>query len=79
MSRNKDVVTAYMDAYARWHHQDVLACLTDDVEFSSDNGSSWLFLPTAGTQGQVTHVRLKPRGAMAAGSNFKLSLAYKVK
>ena len=53
--------------------------LTDDVEFSSDNGSSWLFLPTAGTQAQVTHVRLKPRGAMAAGSNFKLSVAYKVK
>lgn len=53
--------------------------LTDDVEFSSDNGSSWLFLPTAATQAQVTHVRLKPRGAMAAGSNFKLSVVYKVK
>ena len=33
MSRNKDVVLAYMDAYARWHHKDVLDCLTDDVEW----------------------------------------------
>ncbi|WP_454717555.1 hypothetical protein [Caulobacter segnis] len=53
--------------------------LGDDVEFSSDGGSSWLFLPTVATQGQVTHVRLKPRGAMAAGSNFKISVAYTVK
>lgn len=53
--------------------------LGDDVEFSSDGGASWLFLPTAATQSQVTHVRLKPRGAMAAGSNFKISLSYVVK
>lgn len=53
--------------------------LGDDVEFSSDGGSSWLFLPTVATQAQVTHVRLKPRGAMAAGSNFKISVAYTVK
>nr|WP_295112732.1 hypothetical protein [uncultured Caulobacter sp.] len=51
----------------------------DDVEFSSDGGSTWTFQPTAATQAQVTHVRLKPRGAMAAGSNFKLSVAYTVK
>ncbi|MBO9543383.1 hypothetical protein [Caulobacter sp.] len=53
--------------------------LSDDVEFSSDGGSSWLFLPTAATQAQVTHIRLKPRGAMAAGSNFKIAVAYTVK
>lgn len=52
---------------------------SDDVEFSSDGGSTWNFQPTAATQAQVTHVRLKPRGAMAAGSNFKLSVAYTVK
>lgn len=51
----------------------------DDVEFSSDGGSTWTFQPTAATQAQVTNVRLKPRGAMAAGSNFKLSVAYTVK
>jgi hypothetical protein len=51
----------------------------DDVEFSSDGGSTWTFQPTTATQAQVTHVRLKPRGAMAAGSNFKLSVAYAVK
>jgi hypothetical protein len=51
----------------------------DDVEFSSDGGSTWTFAPTAGTQTSVTHVRLKPRGAMAAKSSFNVTLAYKVK
>lgn len=52
---------------------------SDDVEFSSDNGSTWTFAPTAATQTSVTHVRLKTRGAMAAKSNFKIQLAYTVK
>lgn len=51
----------------------------DDVEFSADGGSTWTFAPTAATEASVTHVRLKPRGSMAAKSNFKVSLAYKVK
>jgi len=51
---------------------------TDDVEFSSDNGATWTFAPTAATQGSVTHVRLKTRNAMAAKSNFTVKLAYKV-
>jgi ketosteroid isomerase-like protein len=33
MSRNKDTVQRYMEAYSRWDHADVLACLTDDVEW----------------------------------------------
>jgi hypothetical protein len=52
---------------------------SDDVEFSSDNGSTWTFAPTAATQTSVTHVKLKTRGAMAAKSNFTVKLAYKVK
>jgi ketosteroid isomerase-like protein len=32
-SRNKQTVEAYMDAYGRSHHADVLSCLTDDVEW----------------------------------------------
>jgi len=52
---------------------------SDDVEFSSDNGATWTFAPTAATQASVTHVRLKTRGAMATKSNFTVKLAYKVK
>jgi ketosteroid isomerase-like protein len=33
MSLNKETVQRYMDAYSRWDHEDVLACLTDDVEW----------------------------------------------
>ena len=32
-SANKQTVRAYMDAYARWDHVAILACLTDDVEW----------------------------------------------
>jgi ketosteroid isomerase-like protein len=33
MSRNKETVQRYMQAYGSWDHQAVLACLTDDVEW----------------------------------------------
>jgi ketosteroid isomerase-like protein len=33
MSANKETVQRYMDAYSRWDHAAVLACLTDDVEW----------------------------------------------
>lgn len=33
MSPNKDTVQRYMEAYSRWDHREVLACLTDDVEW----------------------------------------------
>jgi uncharacterized protein len=33
MSPNKQTVQQYMDAFARSDHADVLACLTDDVEW----------------------------------------------
>ena len=33
MSANKDTVQRYMEAYSRWDHATVLACLTDDVEW----------------------------------------------
>lgn len=33
MSQNKDTVQRYMDAYGRWDHPTVLACLTEDVEW----------------------------------------------
>jgi ketosteroid isomerase-like protein len=31
MSPNKATVTRYMEAYGRWDHAAILACLTDDV------------------------------------------------
>ena len=33
MSENKRTVERYMDAYARWDHDAILACLADDVEW----------------------------------------------
>jgi uncharacterized protein len=33
MSRNKETVQKYMDAFARSDHAEVLSCLTDDVEW----------------------------------------------
>jgi len=53
----------------------------DNVEFSTDSQVHWDAVPTAGTLASeklVTHVRLKPQGSMAAGSSFKLSVAYQV-
>ena len=52
---------------------------TDDVDFSNDGGTSWSYAPVAGSaasQGAVTHVRLRPRGSMAPGSNFSISLPF---
>ena len=33
MSPNKETVQRYMAAYGRWDYAEVLACLTDDVEW----------------------------------------------
>jgi hypothetical protein len=59
-----------------------LASTTDDVEFSSNGGSTWTYVPTPdvnGVDAAVTHVRLKPKGSMAAASSFTLSIGYRVK
>lgn len=55
---------------------------TDDVDFSADNGATWTFAPVAGdpaSEGQVTQVRFRPRGSMAPGSAFTISVPYSVK
>jgi uncharacterized repeat protein (TIGR01451 family) len=59
-----------------------LASTTDDVDFSNDGGATWTYAPTAdpdGTDGAVTHIRIRPKGAMAANSSFSLVLGYVVK
>ncbi|VVT01557.1 conserved exported hypothetical protein [Sphingomonas aurantiaca] len=48
---------------------------TDDVDFSSDNGATWTYDPTTAPKA-VTNVRIRPRGTMAAGSSFSVSLPY---
>jgi len=46
-----------------------LADLTDDLEFSSDGGATWSYVPVPDATGfdpAVTHVRVAPTGAFAA-------------
>lgn len=47
----------------------------DDVDFSSDGGTNWTYDPSAAPK-SVTNVRIRPRGTMAAGSSFSVSLPY---
>jgi hypothetical protein len=51
------------------------ASTADDVDFSSNNGGSWTYDPSA-TPRAVTNVRIRPRGTMAAGSKYIVSLPY---
>jgi hypothetical protein len=44
---------------------------TDNVDFSNDGGATWVYVPTANADGcdsAVTHVRVRPQGAMAANT-----------
>ena len=46
-----------------------LASATDDVEFSSDGGATFTYVPTAGANGcdpLVTHLRISPKGVFVA-------------
>lgn len=59
-----------------------LASTADDVEFSSNGGTTWTYVPTpnaAGVDPAVTHMRIRPKGAMAAASSFTLNFGYLVK
>lgn len=49
--------------------------LSDDIDFSSDNGATWTYDPTA-TPKAVNSVRIRPHGTMAAGSSFSVSIPY---
>lgn len=59
-----------------------LASTTDDVEFSNDNGANWGYAPTPTADGvdpAVTHMRVRPKGAMAPGSSFTLQFGYRIR
>ena len=56
-----------------------LASTTDDVDFSSDGGATWTYVPTPNGQGAdplVNRIRIRPKGAMAANSIFTLLFGY---
>jgi hypothetical protein len=58
-----------------------LGSTTDDVEFSNDGGSTWTYVPTPNAyqvDPNVTHIRIRPKGTMAANSSFNLIFGYMV-
>jgi hypothetical protein len=55
---------------------------SDQIEFSSDQGSTWTYTPVAGdavSQAGVTVTRARPLGSMAAFSSYSVSIPYSVK
>ncbi|HEY0131088.1 MAG TPA: DUF11 domain-containing protein, partial [Allosphingosinicella sp.] len=59
-----------------------LASLTDDIDFSSDGGATWTYVPAPDSQGgdaAVNRIRIRPKGAMAANSSFSLLFGYVIK
>ncbi|MEX0343016.1 MAG: proprotein convertase P-domain-containing protein [Erythrobacter sp.] len=52
---------------------------TDDLEFSSDDGATWTYVPTAdadGCDGAVSNFRVRPAGAFAAATGFTLRVRF---
>ena len=54
----------------------------DDVSFSNNGGASWTYTPVPdanGVDANVTHIRINPQGAMAAGASFTLRFRVQIK
>jgi hypothetical protein len=54
----------------------------DNIDFSNNNGVSWIYTPVANANGadpNVTNIRLRPQGAMAASSTFSFRVRYRIK
>jgi uncharacterized repeat protein (TIGR01451 family) len=59
-----------------------LSAAGDDLDFSSDGGTSWTYTPVPNALGvdpAITHFRLRPKGAMAGNSSFSLQVRYRIK
>ena len=59
-----------------------LSSASDDVEFSSDNGLTWTYVPTpdaSGCDSAITNFRVLPKGEFAASSSFTLRARYQIK
>jgi hypothetical protein len=55
--------------------------LVDDLDFSSDNGATWNYVPTADAQGcdaAVTDIRMRPKGTMPGGGDPNFELQFRV-
>ncbi|WP_255573704.1 DUF11 domain-containing protein [Erythrobacter sp. SCSIO 43205] len=53
----------------------------DNIEFSSDNGSSFTYTPVddgTGCDANITDFRVNPSGPMAGGSTFTLTVRYEI-
>ena len=53
----------------------------DDVEFSSDDGATWTYVPTANSDGVdplVTNVRFRPKGTLTGGTNVWLGFRVRI-
>jgi len=57
-----------------------LTAVPADIQFSNDNGASWGYTPVSsgGYDPAVTHVRVNPRGRMAAMSSFAVKFRVRV-
>jgi hypothetical protein len=61
-----------------------LNSMTDDVDFSNDNGATWIYVPSPDANGYdaaVTHIRLRPKGAMneAGGGNPNAEMIFRMR
>ena len=59
-----------------------LASLTDDIDFSNNDGASWTYIPQPdanGVDAAITGIRVNPKGSMAAGSNFQIRIRAQIK
>lgn len=61
-----------------------LASQTDSVDFSSDNGATWTYVPVPDANAfdpAVTHIRLRPQGIMnaAGGGNPYVEMTFRVR
>jgi len=59
-----------------------LASTTDNIDFSNNGGASWTYAPVAdanGVDANVTTVRLRPQGTMAASSTASFRLRYRIR
>ena len=51
----------------------------DDIEFSSDGGASWNYVPSPdseGCDGNISDFRIEPRGSFAASATFNLRVRF---
>lgn len=57
-----------------------LTVAAGDIQFSKDNGATWLYTPVSagGYDAAVTHVRVNPKGRMAAGGSFAVKFRVRV-